>query len=69
MSDDNLLSPSVRVYMSEKEALWCEFEHGVSQQGSSSEGNPFSDIRVPGFRPKSEPDQAVGTLKRSTLMM
>ncbi|KAL5569074.1 hypothetical protein UlMin_025649 [Ulmus minor] len=30
--------------MIEKEALWHEFEHGVSQQGSSSEGNPLADI-------------------------
>ena len=37
-------SPEVRVFMTEKEALWHEFEHGFSQQGSSSEGNPFADI-------------------------
>ena len=30
--------------MSEQEALWHEFEHGFSQQGSSSEGNPWADI-------------------------
>ncbi|KAL5567410.1 hypothetical protein UlMin_030574 [Ulmus minor] len=30
--------------MTEKEALWHEFEHGVSQQGSSLEGNPLGDI-------------------------
>ena len=30
--------------MFEKEALWHEFEHGFSQQGSSSEGNPWADI-------------------------
>ena len=30
--------------MTEEETLWHEFEHGFSQQGSSSEGNPFADI-------------------------
>ena len=30
--------------MSEKEALWYEFEHDFSQQGSSSEGNPWVDV-------------------------
>ncbi|KAL5582334.1 hypothetical protein UlMin_014776 [Ulmus minor] len=30
--------------MTEEEVLWHELEHGVSQQGSSSEGNPFADI-------------------------
>ena len=30
--------------MSEKEALWHEFEHGFSQQGSNSEGNPFANV-------------------------
>ena len=44
MSSSEPLSPGVRVYMTEKEALWHEFEHGVSQQGSSSEGNPFADV-------------------------
>ena len=44
MSDSESLSTGVRVFMTEKEALWHEFEHGVSQQGSSSEGNPFADI-------------------------
>ena len=37
-------SPKVRVFMTEHEALWYEFEHGFSQQGSSSEGNPFGDV-------------------------
>ena len=32
-------SPEVRVFMTEEEVLWHEFEHGFSQQGSSSEGN------------------------------
>ena len=31
MSSSESLSPSVRVYMTEKEALWHEFEHGFSQ--------------------------------------
>ena len=44
MSDSESLSPAVRVFMTEKEALWHEFEHGFSQQGSSSEGNPFADV-------------------------
>jgi len=30
--------------MLEKEALWYEFEHGFSQQGSSSKGNPWADM-------------------------
>ncbi|KAL5563464.1 hypothetical protein UlMin_033211 [Ulmus minor] len=30
--------------MTEEEVLWHELEHGVSQQGSSSEGNPFAEI-------------------------
>ena len=36
MSDDDSLSPGVRVFMTEKEALWHEFEHDFSQQGNSS---------------------------------
>ena len=44
MSDSESLSLGVRIFMSEKEALWHEFEHGFSQQGSSSEGNPFADV-------------------------
>ena len=36
-------SLNVRVFVTEKEALWYEFEHGFSQQGSSSEGNPRVD--------------------------
>jgi Putative gypsy type transposon len=44
MSDSESLSAGVRVFMTEKEALWHEFEHGVSQQGSSSEGNPYAEI-------------------------
>ena len=39
MEDDESLSSNVRVFMIEKEALWYEFEHLDSQQGSSSEGN------------------------------
>ena len=37
-------SSEVRVFMTEHEALWYEFEHGFSQQGSSSEGNSFADV-------------------------
>ena len=44
MSDSESLLTGVKVYMTEKEALWHEFEHGFSQQGSSSEGNPFVDV-------------------------
>ena len=36
MSDSESFSTGVKVYMTEKEALWHEFEHGFSQQGSSS---------------------------------
>ena len=59
MSDSESLSPGVRVFLTEKEALWHEFEHGVSQQGSSSEGNPYADIPVPGYYLRLEPDQVV----------
>ena len=52
MSDSESLLTGVRVFMTEKEVLWHEFEHGVSQQGSSSEGNPFVDI--PGARVLSQ---------------
>ena len=38
------LSPEVRVFMTEKEVLWYEFEHGFSQQGSSLEGNLWADV-------------------------
>ena len=44
MSDDESLSLGVRVFMTEKEALWYEFEHGFSQYGSSSEGKPWEDV-------------------------
>ena len=44
MSDNESLSTGVKVYMTKKKALWQEFEHGFSQQGSSSEGNPFMDV-------------------------
>ena len=30
--------------MSEKKALWYEFEHSFSHQGSSSEGNLWADM-------------------------
>ena len=44
MSEGESSSPEVRVFMTEEEMLWHELEHGVSQQGSSSEGNPYADI-------------------------
>ena len=44
MSNSKSLSPEVRVFMTEEEVLWHELEHGVSQQGSSSEGNPWADV-------------------------
>ena len=44
MSEEEGSSPNVRVFMTEKEALWYEFEHGFSQLGSSSEGNPWVDL-------------------------
>ena len=44
MSDGESSSPEVRVFMTEKEALWHEFEHGVSQQESSPEGNFWADV-------------------------
>ena len=44
MSEEEGSSPNVRVFMTENEALWYEFEHGFSQQGSSSEGNPWVDV-------------------------
>ena len=44
MSEGESSSPEVRVFMTEEEALWHELEHGVSQQGSSSEGNPLVNI-------------------------
>ena len=52
-------SPEVRVFMIEQEVLWYEFEHGFSQQGSSSEGNPFANVPSAGHCPKPEPDRAV----------
>ena len=44
MSDSESLSSGVRIFMSEKEAFWYEFEHIFSQQGSSLEGNPWVDV-------------------------
>ena len=44
MSESEPSTPEVRVFMTEEEVLWHELEHGLSQQGSSSEGNPFADI-------------------------
>ncbi len=45
-------SPEVRVFMTEEEVLWHEFEHGFSQQGSSSEGRPH--VNIPSARILSE---------------
>ena len=42
--DQDPLSPEVRVFMIEEEALWYEFRHVDSQQGSSSEGNLWADM-------------------------
>ena len=44
MSEEEGSSLEVRVFMTEHEMLWYEFEHGFSQQGSSSEGNPWVDV-------------------------
>ena len=44
MSEGESSSLEVRVFMTEEEALWHELEHGVSQQGSSSEMNPLVNI-------------------------
>ena len=44
MSDEEPSSLNVRVFMMKKEALWYEFEHGFSQEGSSSKGNPWADM-------------------------
>ena len=44
MSDEEASSPNVKVFMMEKEALCYEFEHGFSQQGSSSKGNFWADV-------------------------
>ena len=52
MSGGESSSPEVRVFMIEEEVLWHEFEHGASQQGSSSEGNPYAGI--PSARALSE---------------
>ena len=38
------LSPEVRVFMTEEEALWYEFKHVDSQQGSSFEGNLLTSV-------------------------
>ena len=44
MSDKEPSSLNVRVFMMEKETIWYEFEHGFSQQGSISEGNPWANV-------------------------
>ena len=44
MMDQDPLSPEVRVVVTEEEALWYEFGHADSQQGSSSEGNVLTTV-------------------------
>ena len=46
--------PEVRVFMTEKEALFYEWDCGVSQQESSSKGNLWSN--VPSARALSQDD-------------
>ena len=41
---DSESSPEVRVFMTEEEVLWHEFEHGVSQQESSPGGNAWASV-------------------------
>ena len=41
---DSESSPEVRVFMTEEEVLWHEFEHGVSQQESSPGGNAWTSV-------------------------
>ena len=59
MSESEPSTPEVRVFMTEEEILWRELEHGVSQQGSSSEGNPFADIPSARVMSQTGPDQVV----------
>ena len=44
MAGEEPSSPSVRVFMTEEEALWHKFEHVDSQQGSCSEGNLLATV-------------------------
>ena len=44
MSEGESSSPEVRVFMTEEEVLWHEFEHGVSQEGSSPGGNDWANV-------------------------
>ena len=44
MSGGESSSPEVRVFMTEQEVLWHEFEHGISQQESSPGGNVWADV-------------------------
>ena len=44
MVDQDPQSPEVRVFMTEKEALFYEWDCGVSQQGSSFEGNLWANV-------------------------
>ena len=48
------LSPRVRVFMTEEEALFHEMECGDSQQGNSSEGAIYSAVPVQGCSHKLE---------------
>ena len=41
---DNESSPEVRVFMTEEEVLWHEFEHGLFQQESSPGGNAWTSV-------------------------
>ena len=59
MSDSESLSPGMKIFMTEKEALWHKFEHGFSQQGSSSKGNPLQMFHVLGLYPNPKPDPMV----------
>ena len=44
MVDQDPTSPEVRVSMTEMEALFYEFDCGVSQYGSSSKGNIWANV-------------------------
>ena len=44
MANEVSSSPEVRIFVTEKEALWYKFKHSFSQQGSSSEGNFWVDV-------------------------
>ena len=44
MADEKPSSSSIRVFMTEEEALWYEFAHVDSQLGSSSKGNMLATV-------------------------